>query len=160
MWILLTFYCSALIFPLAILFGRLFRVNFMADRTAVSEVIFPAMGSMLLFWPMAITAFWGYPEVGAAGSLVSACRSCGGGCRMELRAHSVVQLPRCGAGDSVFLCCGPGGRRRDLPRCRWRYRRFIWRQVVVLIAVSSKSRQPALVEECDEQIVAPVLSRC
>lgn len=62
-WILLAFYCSALIFPLAILFGRLFRINFMADRTAVSEVIFPAVGSMLLFWPMAITAFWVYPEL-------------------------------------------------------------------------------------------------
>jgi len=62
-WNLLTFYCSALIFPLAMLFGRLSRINFMADRTAVSEVIFPAMGSMLLFWPMAITAFWVYPEL-------------------------------------------------------------------------------------------------
>jgi len=62
-WILLTFYCSGLLFPLAILFGRLFRVNFMGDKTAVSEVIFPAMGSMLLFWPMAFAAFANYPEL-------------------------------------------------------------------------------------------------
>jgi hypothetical protein len=63
LWVLLVFYCTGLLFPLALLFGRLCRVNFMAERTAVSEVIFPAMGSMLLFWPMAFAAFPNYVEL-------------------------------------------------------------------------------------------------
>ena len=59
-WIFGAFVSSGLIFPLALLFGRLFRVNFLRDRTAVDDVIFPAFVSMLIFWPIAISAWWSY----------------------------------------------------------------------------------------------------
>jgi hypothetical protein len=47
-WILLTFYASGLLFPLALLYARIFRIDFV---------------SMLLFWPVAIAAFWSYPPL-------------------------------------------------------------------------------------------------
>jgi len=37
------------IFPLAILFSKLFRSDFMKDRTATGDVLGPAFTSMLLF---------------------------------------------------------------------------------------------------------------
>jgi hypothetical protein len=62
-WILLAFVTSGGIFPLALLFAKLFRVNFMGDKTAVTDLLFPAFASMLLFWPIAISAFWTYPQL-------------------------------------------------------------------------------------------------
>jgi hypothetical protein len=50
-------------FPLALLFAKLFRNNFMRNRTAVTNVPFPAFASMLLFWPTAISAWWTYPAI-------------------------------------------------------------------------------------------------
>jgi hypothetical protein len=62
-WILLAFVTSGAIFPLALLFAKVFRVDFMRDRTAAMDALFPAFASMLLFWPIAISAFWTYPQL-------------------------------------------------------------------------------------------------
>lgn len=62
LWIFVAFVTSGLIFPLALLFARLCRVDFMHDKTAAMDVLFPAFASMLLFWPIAISAYWMYPE--------------------------------------------------------------------------------------------------
>ncbi len=63
LWIILAFVTSGTIFPLALLLAKLCGIYFMKDRTAVNDVVFPAMASMLLFWPMAISAFWTYPQL-------------------------------------------------------------------------------------------------
>ena len=63
LWIFLAFALSGIIFPLALLFARITGIDFMKDRTPVSDVIFPAMGSMLLFWPMAFAAYSNYPQL-------------------------------------------------------------------------------------------------
>jgi hypothetical protein len=60
LWIFGAFVTSGLIFPLALLFARLFRVDFLRDRTAVGDVILPAFISMLIFWPIAVSAWWSY----------------------------------------------------------------------------------------------------
>ena len=57
-WTFIAFVLSGSIFPLALLFSRLLRINFMRDRTAVSDVMFPAFIAMFLFWPMVIAAWW------------------------------------------------------------------------------------------------------
>jgi hypothetical protein len=57
-WTIWAFITSGAIFPLALLFAAITRVNFMKDKTAVSSVLFPAFVSMFLFWPMAVAAFW------------------------------------------------------------------------------------------------------
>lgn len=62
-WIMLAFVTSGLIFPLALLLARVTGNGFMQDRTAVSDALFPAFASMLVFWPIAISAFWSYPEL-------------------------------------------------------------------------------------------------
>ena len=59
-WIFGAFVTSGMIFPLAILFARVFRVDFLRDRSAVGDVILPAFISMLIFWPIAISAWWAY----------------------------------------------------------------------------------------------------
>jgi hypothetical protein len=63
LWILLAFVLSGILFPLALLLAKLFRIDFMRDRTPVSDVTFAAMASMLLFWPIAIAAYWSYPQL-------------------------------------------------------------------------------------------------
>lgn len=62
-WSLLAFILSGSIFPLALLFAKLFRNPFIKDRTAVTDVLVPAFASMLLFWPMAIAAMWHFNEM-------------------------------------------------------------------------------------------------
>ena len=57
-WVFWAFVTSGAIFPLALLFASLTRINFMKDKTAVDSVLFPALASMFLFWPIAIAAFW------------------------------------------------------------------------------------------------------
>lgn len=56
-WTLWAFILSGMIFPLALLFGKIFRVDFMRDKTSTGDVLFPAFVSMLLFWPMAFAAY-------------------------------------------------------------------------------------------------------
>lgn len=62
-WIFFAFLTSGVVFPVAVLLARLLRNNFMRDRTAVTDLLFPALGSMMLFWPIAISAWWSYPDL-------------------------------------------------------------------------------------------------
>ena len=62
-WILLAFYASGLLFPLALLYARIFKIDFMHDKSAALDVLVPTFVSMLLFWPVAIAAFWSYPPL-------------------------------------------------------------------------------------------------
>jgi hypothetical protein len=55
-WLVVAIWGSGMIFPLALLLARLFKVNFMGDRTSVSSVLLPTFISMFLFWPMLIAA--------------------------------------------------------------------------------------------------------
>lgn len=57
LWIFIAFCTSGLVFPLAILLGRICRVNFLRDRTAISSLMFPTLIPMLLFWPVAFAAY-------------------------------------------------------------------------------------------------------
>jgi hypothetical protein len=60
-WALLVFIGSGLIFPLALLFSRLLRVDLMGQKSAADSVLGPAFIGMLLFWPMAFAAYWTAP---------------------------------------------------------------------------------------------------
>lgn len=51
-----------MIFPLAYLLSKLFRCDFMKDKTATGDVLGPAFTSMLLFYPIAVSAFWQAPQ--------------------------------------------------------------------------------------------------
>ena len=62
-WNLLAFYASGLLFPLALLYARIFKIDFMHDKSAALDVLVPTFVSMLLFWPVAIAAFWSYPPL-------------------------------------------------------------------------------------------------
>ncbi|AEU38955.1 DUF7010 family protein [Granulicella mallensis] len=63
LWIFLAFVTSGTLFPLALLLAKLFGIDFMRDRTSIRDMIFPALISMLLFWPIAISAYWSYPQL-------------------------------------------------------------------------------------------------
>ena len=62
-WILAAFIFSGAIFPLAVLFSRLLRVDFMKDETATGDVFVPTMTAMLLFWPIAFVAYGNAPQI-------------------------------------------------------------------------------------------------
>lgn len=62
-WIFWAFVTSGLIFPLALLLARVFRIDFMHDRSVVDDVLLPAFISMLVFWPIAISAWWSHPPL-------------------------------------------------------------------------------------------------
>lgn len=62
-WNLAAFVFSGAIFPLAILLSKIFRSDFMKDRTATGDILGPAFVSMLLFYPIAFSAFWSAPEL-------------------------------------------------------------------------------------------------
>jgi hypothetical protein len=55
-WCMAAFFGSGLIFPMALLFAKLFRNPFMKDRSAAGDVLLPAFIAMLLFWPMVVAA--------------------------------------------------------------------------------------------------------
>jgi hypothetical protein len=63
LWIFFAFATSGTMLPLALLLAKLFGIDFMRDRTALTDLVFPALVSMLLFWPMAISAYWTYPQL-------------------------------------------------------------------------------------------------
>jgi hypothetical protein len=63
LWIFLAFVTSGAIFPLALLFARLFKVDFMHDKSAAMDILFPTFASMMLFWPIAISTYWSYPQL-------------------------------------------------------------------------------------------------
>ncbi|WP_022699419.1 DUF7010 family protein [Euryhalocaulis caribicus] len=62
-WSMAAFVGTGAIFPLALLFAKIFKNSFLKDRTAVTSVLVPAFASMLLFWPMVIAAIQGGPEL-------------------------------------------------------------------------------------------------
>jgi hypothetical protein len=62
-WAMLAFLGSGLIFPIGLLCSKIFKAEFMKDRTSVSTVLVPALIGMLLFWPMMIGAISVAPEV-------------------------------------------------------------------------------------------------
>ena len=62
-WNLAAFIFSGAIFPLAILLSKLFRSDFMKDRTATGDVLGPAFTSMLLFYAIAFPAYFAAPEL-------------------------------------------------------------------------------------------------
>lgn len=62
-WNLAAFVFSGAIFPLAILLSKIFRSDFMKDKTATGDVLGPAFISMLLFYPIAFSAFWAAPQL-------------------------------------------------------------------------------------------------
>ena len=62
-WILAAFFGSGLIFPLALLFAKILRNDFMKDKTATGDVLLPAFVSMLIFWPIAFAAYGTAPTL-------------------------------------------------------------------------------------------------
>lgn len=62
-WILAAFIFSGAIFPLALLLARLFRCDFMQDKTATGDVLGPTFAGMLLFWPIAFVAYGNAPQI-------------------------------------------------------------------------------------------------
>ena len=62
-WSLLAFIATGMIFPLALMFAAIFKNGFMKDKAVANTVLPPAFIAMLLFWPMAIAAFWDYPDL-------------------------------------------------------------------------------------------------
>ncbi len=62
-WRYAALFGSGAIFPLALVYARLFNNNFMKDRTATGDLLAPAFVGMLIFWPMAIAALWRAPDL-------------------------------------------------------------------------------------------------
>ena len=62
-WYYAALFGSGAIFPLALLYARLFRNDFMKDKTASGDILVPGFIGMLLFWPMAIAALWRAPDL-------------------------------------------------------------------------------------------------
>ncbi len=62
-WALTAFITSGAIFPLALMFAKLLRNDFMAERTAVTSVLAPTFIAMLLYLPMAISAYYVDPQL-------------------------------------------------------------------------------------------------
>ena len=55
-WARVAFFGSGAIFPLALLYAKVLRNDFMKDRTATGSVLLPAFVSMLLFWSFIVAA--------------------------------------------------------------------------------------------------------
>jgi hypothetical protein len=62
-WLNAAMWGSGMIFPLALLFARVCRNDFMKDKTAAGDVLLPTFISMLLFWPMLAAALRTSPEL-------------------------------------------------------------------------------------------------
>lgn len=62
-WAAIALPASGAIFPLALLFAAIFKCHFMKDKSAVGDVLLPALISMLLFWPMLFVAAKTAPEL-------------------------------------------------------------------------------------------------
>lgn len=62
-WLQLAFFGTGAIFPIGLLFAKIFRNNFMKDKHAAGDVILPALIGMLLFWPMLIAAVKTEPQL-------------------------------------------------------------------------------------------------
>jgi len=62
-WAMMAFISSGLIFPLALIFAKIFNNPFMKDKSAVDSVLPPTFISMLLFWAILIPAIKIAPEL-------------------------------------------------------------------------------------------------
>jgi len=62
-WNLAAFVFSGVIFPLAVLLAKIFRCDFMKDKTATGDVLGPAFTAMLLFYAIAFAAFSAAPQL-------------------------------------------------------------------------------------------------
>ncbi len=62
-WFMAALFGTGAIFPLALLFAKLFKNNFMKDKQVLSSLLIPAFISMLLFWPMLVAAMQIAPEL-------------------------------------------------------------------------------------------------
>ncbi len=62
-WLMLAFASSGTIFPLAVLLSWLLRAPFLKDKSATGSLLVPAFAGMLLFWPMAVAAYWTTPTL-------------------------------------------------------------------------------------------------
>ncbi len=60
-WLLLAFATSGVIFPLAVCLSWILRSPFLKDKTALGGLLIPTFIGMLLFWPMAVAAYWTAP---------------------------------------------------------------------------------------------------
>ena len=62
-WFQLALFGSGAIFPIGLLFAKIFKNNFMKDKQAAGDVILPALIGMLLFWPMLVAAMKTEPQL-------------------------------------------------------------------------------------------------
>ncbi len=61
-WIMVAFFGSYVIFPLSWALSVAARINIL-ERSASGSVVAPAFVGMMIFWPMAVLAFWSAPEL-------------------------------------------------------------------------------------------------
>ncbi len=62
-WFMVALFGTGAIFPLGLIFAKIFNNNFMKKKQVVSSVILPALIGMLLFWPMLIASTKAAPEL-------------------------------------------------------------------------------------------------
>jgi hypothetical protein len=62
-WNLAAFIFSGAIFPLAVVLSKIFRSDFMKDKTATGDVLGPAFTAMLLFYAIAFPAYANAPQL-------------------------------------------------------------------------------------------------
>jgi len=65
-WIAAAFFGSYVLLPLTWVLSVIGGINIMGIRGPVSGVVVPAMVGMMIFWPMAVLAFWTAPELVSA----------------------------------------------------------------------------------------------
>ncbi len=62
-WAIAAFVGGGAIFPLAVLYAKLLKNDFMRDESAIGGILPPIFIGMLLFWPSAVAALWTAPDL-------------------------------------------------------------------------------------------------
>ena len=62
-WLQVSFFATGLIFPMGVVYAKIFKNNFLALKQTVGSVLVPALIGMLLFWPMLIAAMQSDPQL-------------------------------------------------------------------------------------------------
>lgn len=62
-WTPIALFGSGVIFPIGLLYAKMFKNDFMKYKQVVGNVLLPAFIGMLLFWPMLIAAMQTAPEL-------------------------------------------------------------------------------------------------
>ena len=62
-WAFYAFVTSGLIFPMALILGKIARIPFMQDKRAADDVLLPTFISMLLFWVFIVASAQEAPEL-------------------------------------------------------------------------------------------------